>query len=71
MSKATGANTETVKVMVRVRPMNKKEMGLGCKSVIKVDKAQNQIELRKPDESDQGVTKDFAYDSVYDCDSLQ
>lgn len=35
------ANTETVKVMVRVRPMNKKEQGLGCKSVVKVDKGQN------------------------------
>jgi chromosomal replication initiation ATPase DnaA len=34
-------STETVKVMVRVRPMNKKENGLGCKSVVRVDKNQN------------------------------
>jgi len=34
-------STETVKVMVRVRPMNKKENALGCKSIITVDKANN------------------------------
>jgi hypothetical protein len=31
-------NTETVKVMVRVRPMNKKEISINCKNIIKVDK---------------------------------
>jgi hypothetical protein len=30
--------TETVKVMVRVRPMNKKELARGCNSVLRVDK---------------------------------
>lgn len=62
-------STETVKVMVRVRPMNKKELGLGCKSVVRVDKRQNQIELNKPDGDK--MSKDFAYDSVYDTDSQQ
>lgn len=32
------SSTETVKVMVRVRPMNKKEIARGCESVLKVDK---------------------------------
>lgn len=41
MSQSKPANTETVKVMVRVRPMNKKEKDLGCKACVKVDKAQN------------------------------
>lgn len=63
------ANTETVKVMVRVRPMNAKEKSLGCKPVLKVDKSQNQIELIRPD--NEGPNKDFAYDSVYDVDSKQ
>ena len=27
--------------------------------------------MRKPDDKDGGLCKDFAYDSVYDCDSLQ
>ena len=32
------SSTETVKVMVRVRPMNKSEIKRGCQSVLKVDK---------------------------------
>ena len=43
------SNTETVKVMVRVRPMNKKEDALGCKPIVNVDKRSNQIELKKMD----------------------
>ena len=39
------ANTETVKVMVRIRPMNKSEIGKGSKSVINVDSKNNTIEL--------------------------
>lgn len=66
MSKAS--STETVKVMVRVRPMNKSEMKRGCQSVLKVDKANNQVTIVKPDEDGQ-VQRDFAYDSVYDTDS--
>ena len=45
------ANTETVKVMVRVRPMNKKELSINCKNIIKIDKQINQIELTKPDDN--------------------
>jgi len=39
MSK-TGS-TETVKVMVRVRPMNSKEMAMGCQRVVNVDPSTN------------------------------
>jgi len=67
MSKAN--NTEAVKVMVRVRPMNKAEIARGCKSDLKVDKASNQIEIRKPDANE--PAKQFAFDSVYDTNSTQ
>ena len=61
-------STETVKVMVRVRPMNKKEIAKGCESVLKVDKQNNQVTIMNPhDEGSMG--RDFAYDSVYDVDS--
>ena len=63
-------NTECVKVMVRVRPMNKKEIGMGCKNVLAVDKENNQVELRKPEKSD-APSKDFAFDAVYGPDALQ
>jgi len=36
--KMSKGNTEAVKVMLRVRPMNNKEHLLGCKSVIRVYK---------------------------------
>jgi len=61
------SDTETVKVMVRVRPMNSTEIAKGCKSVIRVDKATNQIEISKPETV--GTMKNFSFDSVYDVDS--
>lgn len=61
--------TETVKVMVRVRPMNSKEIAMGCQRVVMVDKATNQITLRKPDTDESIPSKDFTYDAVYDVDS--
>jgi len=63
------SNTETVKVMVRIRPMNKKEIERGSYSVSKVDGKNNTVELKSPDAN--VPLKNFAYDSVYDCDSLQ
>ena len=63
------SKTECVKVMVRVRPMNKKEHAMNCKNVLRVDKDNNQVELTKP-ELESAPTKDFAFDSVYGPDSL-
>ena len=62
------SNTETVKVMVRVRPMNKKEHARGCQSILKVDKTLNQVGILKP-EGMNDPTKDFTFDSVYDTDA--
>lgn len=55
--------------MVRVRPMNKRESEKGSYSVVKMDIKNNTVELKSPD--DNVPLKNFAYDSVYDCDSLQ
>lgn len=63
------SNTETVKVMVRVRPMNKREKEKGSYSVVKMDPKNSTVELSSPDENN--PVKNFTYDSVYDCDSLQ
>ena len=63
------ANTETVKVMVRIRPMNKSEISKGSQSVVNVDSKNNTIELKSI--SDKSIpVKNFAYDSVYDTNSL-
>jgi hypothetical protein len=48
--------------------MNKKELSINCKNIIKIDKQINQIELTKPDDNSFSQ-KDFAFDSVYDTDA--
>ena len=55
--------SETIKVVVRVRPMNQKEKDRGCLSIIQSDEASNQISIRKPEEEDN--VKAFAFDSVF------
>jgi len=62
-------NTETVKVMVRCRPMNSKEKSERNKKIIEIDKKLNQIYVHRPDSA--GVAKTFAFDQVYDDDSEQ
>lgn len=61
--------SESVKVMVRVRPLNKKEKNRGSKEVVAVDSKFNQINLSKPDSPE--ISKDFAYDAVFGIDSTQ
>ena len=62
-------NSECVKVMVRVRPLNKKEISGGNHEVVSVDTKFNQINLQKPESPE--ISKDFAYDSVFGTDSTQ
>lgn len=42
--------SETIKVVVRVRPMNQKETDRGCKNVLIPDTSNNQISIEKPDD---------------------
>jgi hypothetical protein len=57
---------ETVKVMVRVRPMNSSEKSTNCKSCIAVDEKANLIVLTKDD-----LSKDFTFDNVFTSNSSQ
>lgn len=61
--------TECVMVMTRTRPMNKKELDRGCKSVIKHDTKTNQISVCHPDEKDN--QKSYTFDAVFDETSRQ
>lgn len=58
---------ETVKVMVRVRPMNEKEKNRGCVSVVEADMKNNQIYLMKEDTKEQPKTFSFDYVFAPDC----
>ena len=55
--------SESIKVIVRIRPLNGSEKNRGCKSIVAVDQDNNQINLTKPDETDN--VKSFAYDAVF------
>jgi len=62
-------NTETVKVTVRTRPMNSKEIERGCTEIVKTDVELCSVTLSKPDEEESKRTMTF--DCVYGGDSLQ
>lgn len=61
--------SETIKVVVRIRPMNQKEKDRGCESIMKSDEDNNQLSIIKPQEPDN--IKNFAYDSVFSESSKQ
>jgi hypothetical protein len=62
------SKTETVKVVVRVRPLNEKEIARGCQTIVEVDKQLGQLSINSISTQ---VPKTFAFDSVYGQDSRQ
>jgi hypothetical protein len=60
--------SECVKVIVRVRPMNKKEINNGSKQCVSIHKKINQVQLSSIANEPE---KNFTYDAVYDVDSTQ
>ncbi|XP_077403217.1 kinesin-like protein KIF3B [Vanacampus margaritifer] len=65
-------SSESVKVVVRCRPMNEKEQAAAFECVVSVDVKFGQISVRNPREASAGeLPKVFTFDSVYDCNSKQ
>ncbi|XP_068190317.1 kinesin-like protein KIF3B isoform X2 [Antennarius striatus] len=65
-------NSESIKVVVRCRPMNKKELAANFERVVSVDVKLGQIIVRNPkDASASEPPKVFTFDSVYDWNSKQ
>ncbi|XP_014822994.1 PREDICTED: kinesin-like protein KIF3B [Poecilia mexicana] len=63
-------SSETVKVVVRCRPMNDKEKASKFEQMVSVDVKLGQIMVRNPREASEHP-KVFTFDSVYDCNSKQ
>ena len=61
-------SSESVKVMIRCRPMNSKETDRGWQNIVQIEKF-GQITLNKPNSGE--ISKTFTYDAVYGSDSLQ
>ncbi|XP_064634022.1 kinesin-II 95 kDa subunit-like [Lineus longissimus] len=69
MSKSKGG--ESVKVVVRCRPMNEKETAQGHERVVEMDTKRGVITIKNPKGSSTDAPKTFTFDSVYDWNSIQ
>lgn len=61
---------ETVKVIVRCRPLSSQELANGHSKIVHMRPQRGQIELKNPKEQDE-PTKDFTFDAIYDENSTQ
>ncbi|KAL4655440.1 kinesin-like protein KIF3B isoform X1 [Arapaima gigas] len=64
-------SSESVKVVVRCRPMNEKEKGANYERVVSMDVKLGQVVVRNPRGTSQEHPKVFTFDSVYDWNSKQ
>ncbi|CAG5116214.1 unnamed protein product, partial [Candidula unifasciata] len=65
------SKSECVKVVVRCRPMNEKEIADGHQRVVEMNVKRGLIEVRNPKGGDSEPSKKFTFDSVYDWNSKQ
>ena len=61
-------NTESVKVVVRMRPLNSSELNKGCQSIITMDRETNTCLITNQKTN---LPKSFAFDSVFDTSVSQ
>uniref|UniRef100_U3JS97 Kinesin-like protein n=1 Tax=Ficedula albicollis TaxID=59894 RepID=U3JS97_FICAL len=69
MSKAK--SSESVRVVVRCRPMNSKEKTASYEKVVNVDVKLGQVSVKNPRGSSHELPKTFTFDAVYDWNSKQ
>lgn len=61
--------SESVKVVVRCRPMNQRERELNCQAVVTVDCARGQCFIQNPGAADE-PPKQFTFDGAYYMDHV-
>ncbi|KAG8430876.1 hypothetical protein GDO86_019820 [Hymenochirus boettgeri] len=64
-------SSEALKVVVRCRPMNRKEEGAGYDSIVDMDVKLGQVTIRHPRANPGELPKTFTFDAVYDANSKQ
>ncbi|XP_063697158.1 kinesin-like protein KIF3A [Culicoides brevitarsis] len=62
---------ENVRVVVRSRPLSKDEIAAGAQNIVKVDKANRQISVQKPNAGTAEPPKIYFFDNVFDDHSSQ
>ncbi|KAK2878501.1 hypothetical protein QQF64_011457 [Cirrhinus molitorella] len=65
-----GKKSEAVKVVMRCRPLNKKEEAMNQERIVEVDVRLGQVSVRNP-KSSGSLLKTFTFDAVYDAGSKQ
>lgn len=68
MKKGKNKNSEAVRVVIRCRPLSKKEIENGRQAIVKMDTKKGEIFIQKEENE---VPKIFTFDSVYDWKSEQ
>ncbi|CAF0982889.1 unnamed protein product [Adineta steineri] len=63
------SSSETVRVIVRCRPMNQRENDLKCQSIVLMNTAINQVMLENVEQTNE-PPKQFTFDAVYAEDSI-
>ncbi|XP_066482857.1 kinesin-like protein KIF3C isoform X2 [Tiliqua scincoides] len=63
--------SEALKVVVRCRPMSRKEEAAGYERILEMDVKLGQVTLRNPKASPGELAKTFTFDAVYDANSKQ
>ncbi|XP_075032621.1 kinesin-like protein KIF3B [Mixophyes fleayi] len=64
-------SSESVRVVVRCRPMNSKELSAGYEKVVNVDVKLGQVSVRIQKGASNELPKTFTFDAVYDSNSKQ
>ncbi|CAG9463621.1 unnamed protein product [Pedinophyceae sp. YPF-701] len=65
------ASSECVKVVVRCRPLNDKEVSDGRTRIVDMDTKMGQVSIRNPKADPQDPPKQFTFDYIYDWTSQQ
>uniref|UniRef100_A0A1B6D848 Kinesin-like protein n=1 Tax=Clastoptera arizonana TaxID=38151 RepID=A0A1B6D848_9HEMI len=65
------SKNECVQVVVRCRPMNKREMDTGHSKVVDIYPVKGVVEIFNPKDLQKENGKMFTFDAVYDCDCTQ
>ena len=71
MTSSGSKNMECVKVVVRCRPLNHKEVSDGHSSCIEMFPNKGLVEIKNPALGPTDPLKTFTFDAVYDCNSKQ
>lgn len=68
---AAEVEIENVRVVVRVRPMDKSELAVGSVNVVKVDKCVRSVTVHKPNANPGEPPKIYFFDNVFAENSAQ